>query len=266
MSFNKIEAFSALKETETIFPPFEIYQKNEKNEHISFLYDPAAHKCTYSLANHTNQDTNCSTFNLLPKEELSIQIGWGRFYSLTGKMSDRDIKIETTYVHVHGDFVKSIDFFIVKATEGSSLAQKILGQAYLHIESIRSRQKAEKWLLLAAENGEAEAQAMLGMTYAGYYQYTGDPAPKTNFAEAAKWLQKALDQNADYATCALGGLYAEGKGVDQDYALAMKLWAGKDWKQIDNLRRQAATGDTTAQIKLGDIYFYTVCKYKDEEG
>ena len=66
-----------------------------------------------------------------------------------------------------------------------------------------------------------------------------------NYAEAARWYQKAADQGDAGAQTNLGSAYANGHGVPQNQAEAV-LW----WKKA------ADQGDANAQFRLGFAYFH----------
>ena len=70
-----------------------------------------------------------------------------------------------------------------------------------------------------AEQGHAEAQAMLGIMY-----FEGWGVPKDD-AEAVKWYRKAAEQGHARAQTNLGYMYKEGQGVAQDYAQAHMWWS-----------------------------------------
>jgi hypothetical protein len=74
-------------------------------------------------------------------------------------------------------------------------------------------------LLLAAEQGHAEAQCQLGWMYD-----VGNGIPRDH-AEAAKWYRKAAEQGNARAQYHLGVVYANGDGVALDYAEAYKWFS-----------------------------------------
>ena len=98
-------------------------------------------------------------------------------------------------------------------------------------------QEAVKWYRMAAEAGDAEAQAQLG-----YFYLTGIGV-NTDVTEAVKWNRKAAEQGNAGSQFNLGRMYFNGYGVSQDYAEAVK------W-----VRKAANQGLTVAQIFLGGIY------------
>jgi TPR repeat protein len=76
--------------------------------------------------------------------------------------------------------------------------------------------KAMKWLRLAADQGNADAQYSLGTKYL-------DDGPAQDYGEAMKWLRLAADQEHAKAQLYLGIMYANGLGVPQDY-LQAHMW------------------------------------------
>jgi TPR repeat protein len=73
-----------------------------------------------------------------------------------------------------------------------SAAQRQLGYRYLVGEGVEpSSEMAAKWYQLAAEQGDAEAQEILGAMYAAV---DGDRGVTPNRRTAAKWIQKAAEQ------------------------------------------------------------------------
>ena len=89
----------------------------------------------------------------------------------------------------------------------------------------------------SAEQGDSEAQFMLGVMY-----YNGDGV-KQDFKEAFKWFKKSALQNNKYAECNLGAMYALGQGVKIDATNAIK------W-----LNKSGEDGYTPAYYNLGKIY------------
>ena len=92
--------------------------------------------------------------------------------------------------------------------------------------------------LLAAQRGDAQAQADLGLMYQSGKGVGQDPA------EAARWFAKAAEQGNVSAQFALAMAYSDGRGVVHDDALAAR------W-----LKRAAEQGHATSQFYLGLSYF-----------
>jgi TPR repeat protein len=92
-------------------------------------------------------------------------------------------------------------------------------------------------LLLAAQQGDAEAQFQLGRAY-----YEGKGVTQ-DFAQAVAWYEKAAKQGYARTQNSLGYAYYEGKGVAQDFAHAVALW-----------EKAAKQGFAQAQSNLGATY------------
>ena len=88
-----------------------------------------------------------------------------------------------------------------------------------------------------ADQGDAEAQSMLGLMYD-----VGRGVPH-DYAQAVKWYRLAADQDNARAQFMLGGMYDVGQGVPQDYAQALKWY-----------RLAADQGYALAQLNLGFMY------------
>ncbi len=130
----------------------------------------------------------------------------------------------------------------LKAEPGDPTAQFQLGKLYLEPGYLEGGgygtdiSEAEKWLVMAAEQGDVGMQKEL----AGFY-YRGTLG--TSFVEARKWFRRAALQGDREAQQRLGGLYLNGYGTPQDYSEAMKwllLSANQGWAQ--------------AQHQLGGMY------------
>jgi len=75
-----------------------------------------------------------------------------------------------------------------------------------------------RWYRLAAEQGDADAQCMLGDAY-----HRGIGVPEDD-VEAVKWYRKAADPGLARAQYSLGNAYYTGRGVEQDYVEAVKWY------------------------------------------
>lgn len=157
-----------------------------------------------------------------------------------------------------------------KASEGSVLAQAMLGYMYENARSVpKNLPEAERWYRRAAEQGNPHAQEALGHLYADGQNYveatrwylraaeqgssraqgalgvaylSGLGVPQ-NYAEAARWFRLAADQGIAAAQLQIGGLYVQGNGVTQDYS------EGARW-----YRKAAEQGHSDAQYYLGNLY------------
>ena len=91
---------------------------------------------------------------------------------------------------------------------------------------------AYKLFLPFAEQGDADAQYNLGLSY-----YTGQGVPQ-DYKEAVKWWKLAAGQGLEIAQYNLGGMYYQGKGLPKDYVSA-HMWfnicsPSKDEDCMDN--------------------------------
>ena len=73
---------------------------------------------------------------------------------------------------------------------------------------------ADRWLRMAATQGDADAQLWLGVGYErGWFGVT-------NYHEALNWLRKAAEQGQPAAQFSLGQMYEDGEGVPESDSLA----------------------------------------------
>jgi uncharacterized protein len=105
--------------------------------------------------------------------------------------------------------------------------------------------EAVKWYRLAAEKGEADAQANLAVMYRD-----GNGVPQ-DYAEAVKWFRLAGETDAQYN---LGVMYANGEGVPKD-AVEAYVWfsvaAAQGLKDAAKTRDTAKEKLTPEQLKKG---------------
>lgn len=87
------------------------------------------------------------------------------------------------------DYAKAAKWFRKAAEQGDAQAQYMLGQMNIHGQNIpRNCKEAKKWLQMAAVQGYVQAQYWFGMMYV-----VGEGVPR-NLTNAKKWLQMAADQ------------------------------------------------------------------------
>ncbi|MCK7583204.1 MAG: sel1 repeat family protein [Chromatiales bacterium] len=101
-------------------------------------------------------------------------------------------------------------------------------------------QRTNPQLHQAAENGDAEAQYQLGMSFIRSAWQHSEPLA---MIEAVDWIRKAAEQEHVNAQLMLGALYEKGRGLIQDYERAY------DW-----YRRAARQGNALAMERLGLIF------------
>jgi TPR repeat protein len=147
----------------------------------------------------------------------------GPFFSMTGVIVAVLLSVSTAVAgpfedgeaaFQRGDFGKALKLLRPLAEQGNANAQEILGLAYSGGAGVvEDEDEAVEWYRKAGDQGVEDAQAALGSIY----------ERQGNYVEAAKWLRKAADQGNEFAQFDLGSLYAVGHGVPQDYALA-HMW------------------------------------------
>jgi uncharacterized protein len=112
------------------------------------------------------------------------------------------------------------EYLIKKAEQGDAEAQALLGRMYSMGNIItHSYTEAVKWYWEAAKQGNASAQYNLG----GMYE-EGDGGLAKDPVEAAKWYRKAAEQGHARAQNNLASLYSAGQGVPQNHAEAIKWY------------------------------------------
>lgn len=104
------------------------------------------------------------------------------------------------------------------AEQGDARAQALLGLMYYHGRGVKQDDaQAAKWFHLAADQDEPRAQFNLGVMHA-----EGQGVPQ-DYVEAIRWYRLAAEQGEARAMFNLGVSYAEGQGTDQNYILAY-MW------------------------------------------
>ena len=134
---------------------------------------------------------------------------------------------------------KGIDpALLAKAKAGNADAEYRIGLSY---SGLRNEKEANRWILMAAQNGNVAAQLVLG----DMYENGSVPGvvPK-DYAQAAAWFRKAAEQGDVDAQDELASLYNNGQGVPQDYSQAAIWW-----------RKAAEQGEANSQYYLGLAYY-----------
>ena len=136
-----------------------------------------------------------------------------------------------------GRFVAASLFWISFATP--ALAQSGFDAVELYELAAKGNTLALEMLEHSAENGDVEAQAILG----GCYQ-SGELVGK-DFKMAFKWLSVAAEKGHPMAQHSLGYLYLLGHGVPQNVAKAASWW-----------KRSADQGWTSGQLGIGQMSLF----------
>jgi len=124
------------------------------------------------------------------------------------------------------------------AEQGNAEAQFILGKRYDNGDGVeKNAEEAVEWYRKAAEQGNSDAQLALGGCYSIGCGVEENPE------EAIKWLLKAVEQGNSDAQLALGRCYLNGYGVEENPEEAFKWY-----------RKAAEQGNSDAQLALGGCY------------
>ena len=119
------------------------------------------------------------------------------------------------------DINKAFTYLYDAALDGNSTpeSQKLLGQFFLQGSNVpKNYGEALKWYLLAAENGDRDAQSELAFLY-----YTGR-AGERSFEKAFYWYEKSAYQGLAVAQYSLGVMYYSGTGVENSDILQSYGW------------------------------------------
>jgi TPR repeat protein len=154
----------------------------------------------------------------------------------------RDTQAKANALHdqsVPQDDSQAAMWFRKTAEQGNAEAQNILGGLYYQGQGVpQDYTQAALWYRKAAEQGFALAQNNLGMLY-DYGQGVAQ-----DHSQAAMWFRKAAEQGNAEAQWSLGTLYEYGQGVPRDYTQAAVWW-----------RKAAEQGHTSAQYLLALLYY-----------
>ena len=133
-----------------------------------------------------------------------------------------------------GDYVGTIKWYRKAAEQGDIDAQLVLGRCYWE-GSLVSQDYVEsaKWYRKAAEQGDVRAQWITG------YNYERGRGVSQGYVESARWYRKAAEQGDADAQRALGIYYETGKGISKNIGEAVKWY-----------RKAAEQGDALASVYL----------------
>lgn len=118
---------------------------------------------------------------------------------------------------MRGEYTTSVEILKPLAEKGDQKSQALLGLAYsLGAGLERSRTKAEKWLQLAADQGDNEAAVFLGRSYLPPLM----PEWSLDYSKATRWFRLAADRGDAEGQFRLGMLYRTGEGIAKDLVQA----------------------------------------------
>ena len=117
-----------------------------------------------------------------------------------------------------GDYTTARSEALPLAEDGDADAQAMIGFLYATGRGFaQDYVEAARWYRLAAEQGNADAQSRTG-----FFQYTGQGVPQ-DYEEALRWYRLAAEQGNAIAQLYLGRMYGLGHGVPQDF-IAAHMW------------------------------------------
>ena len=138
------------------------------------------------------------------------------------------------------DYQKALHILKPLAEQGNSQAQAMLGLMYDNGQGVdQDSQEAFKWYLKAAEQGIPVVQHDVGVKY---FQGMG---VAQNYQEAAKWWELAANAGMSDSQFNLGLMYYRGLGMKTDYPQAIALF-----------RKAADAGHGLAQYSLAVMYAF----------
>jgi TPR repeat protein len=139
---------------------------------------------------------------------------------------------------VSQDFTKALYWNRLAAERGDADAQARLGGHYAAgLGCAPDLAEAHKWFLASAEQGCASGQFGLGVLH------TGAVPDAADIVEAAAWFEKAVAQGNILAKLSLAVLLIEGQGLPADPVRAARL-----------LTEAAEANLTEAMFRLGELY------------
>ena len=223
---------------------------------------------------------------------VPAQYSLGMAY-LTAHTDKSFFEIAGSFRQIEQNYKESAKWFTKAAEQGYAPAQNSLGIAYEAGYGVPvDNEKSIEWMTKAAEQGSVEAQTNLAGKYSacgriakekgeteraakcfeqsiawykkaveqentdayigGVYEVMGDDT------EAAKWYRKAAEQDKG-GQRQLGLMYAEGRGVPQDDAEALKWMKMAMVKLIKKINTATKNEETEALYEFG-TYFLEVKK------
>ena len=142
--------------------------------------------------------------------------------------------------YISGEYRKAFKILKPLAEDGDSEAQKMLGIIYDYGHGVKAdSEKALYWYLLSAEQGHPAVQYQVGAKY-----FRGDGV-KQNYTEAARWWEMAANAGQVDAQFNLGLMYFRGLSIASD-----------DAKAVDLFSRAAEQGHGHAQYSLAVMYAF----------
>ena len=166
----------------------------------------------------------------------------------------------------HKDLQQGVFWLKKSAGQGYADAQDELASVYATGHGVKKDNvQALKLFRLAATQGQPHAETALGFAY-----NSGDLDLPKNPAKAFSWFRKAANDNSVVGEELVGDAYFSGANVKKDDKEAAKWWQkaakqGDDYAQSMLRLLSAKQGDVTAQLSLGQDYYYGRGLQKDDK-
>ena len=155
-----------------------------------------------------------------------------------------DKQISFSPEHTNTNNANLNEQLLINAENGDADAQAILGRCYYNGEGVaQNKVEAVKWFQKATEQGHAASQVMLGMCY-----FNGEGIHK-NQSEGVKLIHAAAEKGVASAQWLYAELYRFGP-EDSSSPVSKNMAESVKW-----YRRAAEQGFAKAQAGLGGLYF-----------
>ena len=163
------------------------------------------------------------------------------FYLFANEQKDAAIAL-----YEEGKHAEAYESLMPLAEQGDADAQYLIGLMYAEGQGVpQDYEAAIRWYRLATDQGHAKAQFNLGLMYDN-----GRGVPQ-DYAQAREWYLKAAEQGMADGQVKLGIMYQDGPGVLQDYVQAhmwYNLAAAQNQKDATKLRAALAKDMPPEQI------------------
>jgi len=142
-------------------------------------------------------------------------------------------------MYLKGDSVSKDEAKGMLLLQGAAVNRNAEAQRYLEANVKKTdweRVSKIQWVLAAAEQGDAEAQARLGVLYSS--------SPESNYQEALAWYKKAASRGSTRAMVDIGDMYKRGEGVLANLQEAFNWYS-----------KAAEMGNGDAMSMIGWMYY-----------
>lgn len=139
------------------------------------------------------------------------------------------------------------DYWMIAAEGGIIQAQRLISEEYMRGEYLEEdNEKGRIWMEKAAEQGDVEAQIMLGKYYVSDLGFDDE-------RKAFSWFMKAAEQGNAEALYLVGGCYLYKLGTEQDTD-----------KGVEYLIKASEAGNLQASKDLASYFYLGIENYKGQ--